>query len=131
MNEMYYGGTIQNIISRNISLQFPHFGSVRGMGEVHRVCTDSIKRQICICAMRQLIIMFRLWIISPVIFLIAEDKVFAFLVETYGEDKLGILMNNIKTYGDVGPGFIETFKMNTEKLNEKWQTYLKNLLAGY
>ncbi len=50
---------------------------------------------------------------------------FAFLADTYGEDKIGTLMNNVKTFGDVEQGFYETFKLTMEQLDEKWQSYLK------
>ncbi|MCY7360847.1 MAG: biopolymer transporter Tol, partial [Ignavibacteria bacterium] len=52
---------------------------------------------------------------------------FAFLTDTYGEEKLGILMNNIKTFGDVDQGFEETFKFTLTQLDEKWQSYLKKM----
>jgi Tol biopolymer transport system component len=124
MNEMYYGGTIQNIISRNISLQFPLWFS-EGMAEVQSLygldkATDMYMRDATINNYVP-----PLDYISGYFSYRGGQSFFAFLAETYGEDKLGILMNNIKTYGDVDQGFIETFKMNTEKLNEKWQTYLK------
>ncbi len=124
MNDMYYGGSIQNIISRNISLSFPLWFS-EGMAEVQSEYgldkqTDMFMRDATINNY-----------VPPLDYMggyfayRGGQSFFAYLAETYGEDKLGILMNNIKTYGDVDQGFYETFKLNTEQLNEKWQSYLK------
>lgn len=124
MNEMYYGGSIQNIISRNISLSFPLWFS-EGMAEVQSLYglnkeTDMFMRDATINnyvpPLEQ---------IGGYFAYRGGQSFFAFLADTYGEDKLGILMNNIKTFGDVDQGFKETYKMNLEKLDEKWQKYLK------
>ncbi|MBL8007020.1 MAG: PD40 domain-containing protein [Ignavibacteria bacterium] len=124
MNEMYYGGSIQNIISRSISLSFPLWFS-EGMAEVQSLygmdkATDMYMRDATINNY-----------VPPLDYIggyfsyRGGQSFFSFLADTYGEDKLGALMNNIKTFGDVDQGFRETYKMNTTQLNEKWQTYLK------
>ncbi|MEO8446035.1 MAG: biopolymer transporter Tol [bacterium] len=126
MNDMYYGGSIQNIISKNISLQFPLWFS-EGMAEVQSLYgldkeTDMFMRDATINNY-----VAPLDYISGYFSYRGGQSFFAFLADTYGEDKLGILMNNIKTFGDVDQGFIETFKLNLEQLDEKWQSYLKKM----
>jgi len=126
MNDMYYGGSIQNIISKNISLSFPLWFS-EGMAEVQSLygldkATDMFMRDATINNYVP-----PLEYISGYFSYRGGQSFFAYLADTYGEDKLGILMNNIKTFGDVDQGFEETFKLDLEKLNEKWQSYLKKM----
>ncbi|MBK8982806.1 MAG: PD40 domain-containing protein [Ignavibacteria bacterium] len=124
MNDMYYGGSIQNIISKNISLAFPLWFS-EGMAEVQSRYgldkqTDMFMRDATIHNY-----------VPPLEYMggyfayRGGQSFFSFLADTYGEDKLGILMNNIKAYGDVDRGFMKTYQMSMAKLDEKWQSYLK------
>ncbi|MBS1550999.1 MAG: PD40 domain-containing protein [Bacteroidetes bacterium] len=124
MNEMFYGGSVQNIISRNITLSFPLWFS-EGMAEVQSLYglnkeTDMFMRDASINNYVP-----PLENIGGYFAYRGGQSFFAFLADTYGEDKLGLLMNNIKTFGDVDQGFKETFKTDIEKLDEKWQKYLK------
>ncbi|MBK6507137.1 MAG: PD40 domain-containing protein [Ignavibacteria bacterium] len=126
MNDMYYGGSIQNIISRNISLTFPLWFS-EGMAEVQSRFgldkqTDMFMRDATIHNY-----------VPPLDYMggyfayRGGQSFFAYLADTYGEEKLGILMNNVKTFGDVEQGFRETYKVGLEELDEKWQRYLKRI----
>lgn len=126
MNEMYYGGSIQNVISQNISVQFPLWFS-EGMSEVQSLyglnkATDMYMRDATINNY-----------IPPLEYIggyfayRGGQSFFAFLADVYGEEKLGVLMNNIKTFGDVEQGFKETYKFNLEQLDTKWQLYLKKM----
>ncbi len=124
MNDMYYGGTIQNIISKNITLSFPIWFN-EGMAEIQSLygldkATDMFMRDAAINNYVP-----PLEYINGYFAYRGGQSFFAFLADTYGEDKLGILMNNIKTYGDVEQGFYETFKLTLKQLDEKWQSYLK------
>ena len=124
MNDIYYGGSIQNIISRNISLSFPIWYS-EGMAEVQSNYgldkeTDMFMRDATINNYIP-----PLEYINGYFAYRGGQSFFAFLAETYGEDKIGLLMNNVKAYGDVDQGFKETYKLSLEQLDEKWQSYLK------
>ncbi|MEO8209731.1 MAG: biopolymer transporter Tol [bacterium] len=126
MNDLYYGGTIQNIISQNISLSFPLWFS-EGMAEVQShygldKATDMYMRDATINNYVP-----PLEYINGYFSYRGGQSFFAFLADTYGEDKLGILMNNIKTFGDIDQGFAETYKLSLKKLDEKWQSYLKKM----
>ena len=126
MNEMYYGGSIQNIISQNISVQFPLWFS-EGMAEIQSLyglnkATDMYMRDATINNYVP-----PLEYIGGYFAYRGGQSFFAFLADTYGEGKLGILMNNIKTFGDVYQGFKETYKFDLEQLNTKWQLYLKKM----
>ena len=124
MNDMFYGGTIQNIVSRNISLSFPLWFS-EGMAEVQSLYgldkqTDMFMRDAIINNNVP-----PLEYIGGYFSYRGGQSFFSFLIDTYGEDKLGKLMNNIKAYGDVDAGFVETYKLSLEQLGEKWMIYLK------
>lgn len=124
MNDMFYGGSIQNIISRNISLQFPLWFS-EGMAEVQsnyglNEQTDMFMRDAAIHNYVP-----DLNYMGGYFAYRGGQSFFSFLADVYGEDKIGILMNNIRAFGDVEQGFAETYKMNLDQLNEKWHNYLK------
>ncbi|MDQ3193956.1 MAG: biopolymer transporter Tol [Bacteroidota bacterium] len=124
MNDMYYGGSIQNIISKNISLYFPLWFS-EGMAEVQSrhgldKATDMFMRDATINNYVP-----PLEYVNGYFAYRGGQSFFAFLADTYGEDKIATLMNNVKTFGDVEQGFYETFKLSMEQLDEKWQSYLK------
>lgn len=124
MNDMYYGGSIQNIISKNISLAFPLWFS-EGMAEVQSrygldKATDMFMRDATINNYVP-----PLEYINGYFAYRGGQSFFAWLADTYGEDKIGILMNNVKTFGDVDMGFRETYKISIEHLGEKWESYLK------
>lgn len=124
MNDMYYGGSIQNIISKNISLSFPLWFS-EGMAEVQSRYgldkqTDMFMRDATIHNYVP-----SLDYMGGYFAYRGGQSFFAYLADTYGEDKLGVLMNNVKTFGDVDQGFYETYKLNLEQLNDKWHRYLK------
>ncbi|MBS1517581.1 MAG: PD40 domain-containing protein [Bacteroidetes bacterium] len=126
MNDMFYGGSIQNIISKNITLSFPLWFS-EGMAEVQSHYgldkqTDMYMRDATINNNVP-----PLEYIGGYFSYRGGQSFFAFLADTYGEDKLGVLMNNIKAYGDVDKGFQKTYQMSLNKLNEKWQSYLKKM----
>lgn len=122
MNDMYYGGSIQNIISRNISLVFPIWFN-EGMAEIQSLNGLDIGTDMYI---RDAVINNYLPPIEYCDGYMAYrggQSFFAFLIDEYGEDKIGKLMNNIKSLGNVEEGFKETFKIELNKLSEKWHKY--------
>jgi Tol biopolymer transport system component len=124
MNDMFYGGSIQNIISKNISLVFPGWFS-EGMAEVQSLngldkATDMFIRDAVINNYLP-----PLEYNGGYLAYRGGQTFFAFLQSYYGEDKIGELMNNIKALGDVDAGFYETYKLGIEDLDKKWQKELK------
>jgi len=124
MNDMFYGGTIQNIVSRNITLSFPLWYS-EGMAEVQsRYGLDKQTDMF----MRDAIINNNvppLEYIGGYFAYRGGQSFFAYLIDTYGEDKIAVLMNNVKAYNDVYVGFKETYKISLDELGENWLLYLK------
>ncbi|MCX6161692.1 MAG: biopolymer transporter Tol [Ignavibacteriae bacterium] len=125
MNDMFYGGSLQNIISRNITLAFPDWYS-EGMAEVQSLngldkATDMYIRDAVLNNYLPPI-----EYINGYMSYRGGQSFFAWLNETYGE-KLGELMNNIRAMGDLDFAFRETYKLPLEKLSEKWQKDLKKI----
>ena len=124
MNDLYYGGSIQNIISRNISLQFPLWFS-EGMAEYQSLNGMDKPNDMFI---RDAVIydyIPPLDYISGYLSYRGGQSFFSWLAEEYGTEKIGDLMIQIKALGDVDEGFTDVYNMNTEKLSEKWHKYLK------
>lgn len=119
MNDMFYGGSLQNIISKNITLYFPNWFA-EGMAESQSLNGLDKETDMYI---RDLIINNYLPPIEYCEGYLAYrggQSFFAFLMENYGERKIGELMNNIKATGNVNSAFEETYKLTVEKLSEKW-----------
>ncbi|MBN1633859.1 MAG: PD40 domain-containing protein [Ignavibacteria bacterium] len=127
MNDMFYGGSIQNIISKNITLNFPIWFS-EGMAESQSLSGLDKETDMYV---RDLVINNNMPPIEYCYGYLAYrggQSFFAFLMEYYGEHKIGELMNSIKATSDVYGSFKETYKLTVEKLSEKW---LKELNKTY
>lgn len=124
MNDMFYGGSIQNVISKNITLNVPLWFS-EGMAEYQSLngldkATDMYIRDAILNNN-----------LPPIEYnggylaYRGGQSFLSFIADTYGDYKMGELMNNIKSLNDVDFALKETFKLNTEQLSEKWLKELK------
>lgn len=124
MNDMYYGGSLQNIISQNIRLQFPIWFN-EGMAEYQSLGGNDKANDMFI---RDAVIYDYL---PPIDYLDGYlayrggQSFFAWLAEKYGKEKIGDLMMQIKAAGDVDQGFRDVYKFKLEDLSNKWKKYLK------
>jgi Tol biopolymer transport system component len=124
MNDMYYGGSLQNIISQNIRLQFPLWFS-EGMAEYQSL--DGMDKPNDMF-MRDAVVydyMPPVERLSGYLAYRGGQSFFAWLADEYGKDKIGDLMTQIKVEGDVDDGFFDVYKADVEELSEKWQKSLK------
>jgi Tol biopolymer transport system component len=124
MNDMFYGGSIQNVISKNITLNFPLWFN-EGMSEVQSL--DGLDKATDMY-IRNLVINDYLRSIDDCNGYLAYrggQSFFAFLIDTYGKYKIGELMNNIRSLNEVEAGFYETYKLSLEKLSDKWIKEIK------
>ncbi len=126
MNDMYYGGSIQNIITQNIRLQFPAWFT-EGMAEYQSLSGNDKDNDMF---MRDAVIydyMPEVDYIDGYLAYRGGQSFFAWLAEEYGEHKIGDLMMQIKALGDVNEGFEEVYKYSIEELSEKWHKHLKQI----
>jgi Tol biopolymer transport system component len=124
MNDLYYGGSIQNIISQNISLQFPGWFS-EGMAEYQSLGGTDKANDMFI---RDAVIydyLPPLDYIDGYLSYRGGQSFFAWLADEYGPEKIGDLMIQIKALGDVDEGFRDVYNLDLEKLSEKWHKGLK------
>uniref|UniRef100_A0A7V3E8X1 Biopolymer transporter Tol n=1 Tax=Ignavibacterium album TaxID=591197 RepID=A0A7V3E8X1_9BACT len=123
MNDMYYGGSIQNIISSNISLQFPIWFS-EGLAEYEAlgwdVDTDMFLRDATIS--ENLPDMMNL---DGYFAYRGGQSVFYYIANKYGRQKIGELMNKIKGVGNVPEAFRQTLGIDMKELGERWKKEIK------
>lgn len=124
MNDFFYGGSIQNIISKNITLNVPLWFS-EGMAEFQSLngldkATDMFIRDAVLNNYLPPIEYNNGYLAYR-----GGQSFLSFIADTYGDYKMGELMNNIKGLNDVDAALRETFKLSTEQLSEKWLKELK------
>jgi len=125
MNDYFYGGSLQNIITNNISLNLPQWFN-EGMAEYQSLGWD-INTDMFI---RDAIINDYLPDINELNGYVAYrggESIFHYLSEKYGKEKIGELISKIKNSGDLEKGLKETTGINLKELNERWRENLKRI----
>lgn len=123
MRDMLYGGTVQNIIAKGITLQLPlwyHEGMAEYLSSGWETNSDMF--------IRDAIINEYLPDINRLGGYFAYrggQALFKYIAETYGEEKISELLNNVKGKGNVNNGFKASIGIDLEELNEKWKKDLK------
>jgi len=119
MNDLYYGGSVQNIISNNISLNLPLWFN-EGMAEYQSLGWD-IDEDMFI---RDAAINDYLPDINNLDGYLAYrggQAVFYYIAEKYGKEKIGELVNKIKGSGSLEAGLKESIGLDVKELNERWK----------
>jgi len=123
MNDLYYGGSIQSIISNNISLQFPLWFS-EGLSEYEALKwdtdTDMFIRDATVN--QYLPPLKQLYGYSAYR---GGQSVFHYLAKKYGEEKIGEILNRIKSTRSVEAGIRAAIGLKLEELSERWHKDLK------
>ncbi|MCB0729397.1 MAG: PD40 domain-containing protein [Ignavibacteriae bacterium] len=123
MRDMLYGGTIQNIIAKGITLQLPiwyHEGMSEYLASGWETNSDMFIRDAIIN--EYLPDINRL---SGYFAYRGGQALFKYIADTYGDQKLGELLNNVKGKGNVNNGFKSSIGIDLEELNEKWKKDIK------
>jgi Tol biopolymer transport system component len=123
MQDMYFGGSVQNIIKRGISLQLPLWymeGSAEFFSQGWETYTDMFIRNAILS--ESLPDIDRL---SGYLAYRGGQAVFKYLSDTYGRQKLGELVNKVQSVGGVEQALKATFGIDVEELNERWKKSLK------
>ena len=123
MRDMLYGGTIQNIIAKGISLQLPHWyheGMAEYLSSGWETNSDQFIRNAVINEflpdIKQL---------SGYFGYRGGQSVFKYIADKYGEQKIGELLIRIKDSGNLEMGLKSTIGLSLEELNERWKKDLK------
>ncbi len=125
MNDMFYGGTLQNIISNNININIPLWFS-EGMAEYQSlgwdVDTDMFIRDAAINEYLPDIPRLDGYFAYR-----GGQSVFYYIDRKYGKEKIGELISKIRNTGNVDTGLKEAIGLNIEELNERWRKEIKRI----
>lgn len=125
INDMFYGGSIQSIISNNITLQLPLWFN-EGLSEYAALKWDTNSDMF----IRDATINENLPEINRLSGYFAYrggQSVFWYISEKYGDQKIGELLNRIKSVRSVEGGFRAALGLGIEELSERWQKEMKVL----
>lgn len=119
MNDMFYGGSLQSIISNNITLNLPLW-FMEGLAEYEALGWDTHSDMF----MRDASINQYLPNINQLDGYFAYrggQSVFWFIERKYGKEKIGDLLNRIRGQGSFEGGIKSSFGFDLEELNDKWK----------
>ncbi|MGE5313134.1 MAG: peptidase MA family metallohydrolase [Acidobacteriota bacterium] len=125
LNDMFYGGSIQSIISNNIRLQLPMWFN-EGLAEYEALKWDTNSDMF----MRDASIHTYL---PPIDYLggyfayRGGQSVWYYIANKYGEQKISEILNRIKGARSVDAGFKSTIGLSVSELSERWQKEQKVL----
>ncbi len=125
MNDMFYGGSLQSIISNNITLNLPLW-FMEGLSEFESLGWDPHSDMF----LRDATINQYLPDINRLDGYFAYrggQSVFWFISKKYGQEKIGDLLNRIRGQGSFEGGIKATFGFDLQELNEKWKKEQKIL----
>ncbi|MDX1671195.1 MAG: hypothetical protein R3211_02570 [Balneolaceae bacterium] len=123
INDMYYGGSIQNLISNNVQLVFPNWFD-EGLAEYTSIGWDTNTDMF----IRDAIINDYLPPIPRLGGYFAYrggQSMWNFIVEEYGREKIGEIMQIIKSQRSVQAGFRRGLGLSVEELSKRWTEYYK------
>ncbi|MGK9367704.1 peptidase MA family metallohydrolase [Melioribacter sp. Ez-97] len=125
MQDMYFGGSIQNIISKGITLQLPHWfmeGSAEYFSQGWETYTDMFIRNAIISE-----VLPDIQGLSGYLGYRGGQSVFKYIADTYGREKLGELINKIQGLGSLEAAMKASLGIDLEELNERWKKALKKI----
>lgn len=123
MRDMLYGGTIQNIVAKGISLQLPHWfheGMAEYLSSDWETNSDMFIRNAIINDFLP-----DIQRLSGYFGYRGGQSVMKFIADKYGKKKIGELLNRINDLGNFEAGLRATIGLDLEELNEKWKKEIK------
>ncbi len=123
MRDMYYGGTIQNIIAKGITLQLPLWfweGSAEYLSQGWETNTDMFIRNAITSETLPDINQLNGYLAYR-----GGQSLFKYIADTYGRQKVGELMNKIQSMGSLETALKSSIGIGLEDLNERWKKSLK------
>jgi Tol biopolymer transport system component len=123
MNDLFYGGSLQNIISSNISVSLPLWFS-EGMAEYQALGwdfdTDMFIRDAALNEYLPDIPRLGGYFAYR-----GGQSVFYYISQKYGKQKIGELITRVKATGSVDEGIKSSLGLTMEELNERWKKDIK------
>jgi Tol biopolymer transport system component len=113
IRDMLYGGTVQNIITKGITLQLPlwyHEGMAEYLSSIWETNSDMFIRDA---------------IINEYLPDIERLNGYFAIAKKYGEEKVGEILSKIRGLGSLEEGIKSSIGLNIEELNTRWKKDLK------
>ena len=123
INDMFFGGSIQNIISNNININIPSWFN-EGMAEYQSLGWD-INTDMFI---RDAIISEYLPDIQQLNGYLAYrggEAVWHYIAERYGKEKIGEIINKLRETSSVEAAFKESLGLSLKEFSERWKKEIK------
>lgn len=125
MNDMFYGGSIQSIISNNIRIQLPLWIS-EGFAEYEALRWD-INSDMFIRDATLNTYLPPIQYLGGYFAYRGGQSVFYYIANKYGEQKIGEILHKIKSLRSVDAGFKSSIGLTVEELSERWQKEQKKM----
>ncbi len=125
MQDMLYGGSIQNVISRNINLNLPiwvHEGMAEFLSSTWETNSDMFIRDAIIN--EYLPDVKRL---GGYYAYRGGEALFYFIARTYGREKVGEILKKTKDVGNLEQGLKLSIGLDLDELNVRWKKWLKKI----
>ena len=123
MNDMFYGGSVQNIISNNVNIRVPLWFS-EGLAEYLSLGWDTNTDMFIRDAATSEYLP-DIEELGGYFAYRGGQSVFSYIAKKYGDEKIGELLNKIKSKGNFEEGFKSTLGLTVEELNERWRKDIK------
>jgi Tol biopolymer transport system component len=125
INDMFYGGSVQSILQNNIQLQIPLWFN-EGLAEYAALGWDTQSD---------------MWVreavlgndLAPILYLDGYfayrggQSVWDYIAEQYGEEKIGEILQRVRTSRSIENGFRRATGLTLEELSERWQNALREI----
>ncbi|QQS36743.1 MAG: PD40 domain-containing protein [Ignavibacteriales bacterium] len=125
INDMFYGGSLQNLISNRGAVALPLWFN-EGMAEYQAlgwdVDTDMFIRDAAISEYLP-----DIPYLDGYFAYRGGQSVFYYIANKYGKEKIGELINKVKNTGSVEEGFKSSIGLKIEELNERWKKDIKKI----
>lgn len=125
INDMFYGGSLQNIIANNITVQIPLWFN-EGMAEYQALGwdedTDMFIRDAAINEYLP-----DVQNLSGYFAYRGGQAVFYYIARRYGKEKISEIINAMRSLGNVDAAFKQTIGLNIKEFNERWKKDIKRV----
>lgn len=119
INDMFYGGSIQSIISNNISLQLPLWFN-EGLAEYEALGWDTHSDMFLSDATIQEYLP-EIEKLDGYFAYRGGQSVWYYIATKYGKEKIGEILSRVRGARSVDGGFRSAIGLNVEELSERWQ----------
>jgi len=122
-NDMFYGGSVQNIINNNIQLVFPNWfdeGLAEYVSQGWDTNTDMFIRDAIINNYLPEIPRLGGYFAYR-----GGQSLWNYIVEEYGREKIGEILQIIKTQRNIEAGFRQALGLSIKELSKRWKDYYR------